>query len=223
MLRDSAAARYAFAPLEAEALSAARGAADEARAAADAARAEGYAAGADDGAATARAAAEAEIETLRAEIARLAEVAQQAEAAAAEARAHAAEAAARLNTAWNDGIRALEPAMAALAVAVAEGVLEAPLSDAQQEAAHAALAEAVDAVAGTAPTTIALHPVDLLQLRESGLADALAAAHPTLRWESDPHLAAGDWTVETPEAAVHRLRAPMLTALRERLGLPDAP
>jgi|GEM_PF-4119951 len=224
VLRDRVAARYAFAPLVADAPSADDpGAVDEARAAVEAARAEGYAAGADDGAAAARAEADVEIAALRAEADRLAGAVAAAEAAADEARARAAEAAARLEAAWDAGVRALEAPLAALAVAVAEGVLEAPLSDAQQEAAHAALAEAVDAVAGTAPTTIAMHPVDLLRLQEGGLADALGAAHPALRWESDAHLAPGDWTVETPEAAVHRLRAPMLTALRERLGLPDLP
>ena len=86
-----------------------------------------------------------------------------------------------------------------------------------------ALAAAVDAVAGAAPTTVALHPVDLLRLQEGGLTNALGAAHPALRWEADAHLAPGDWVVEMPEAAVHRLRTPMLTALRERLGLPVLP
>ena len=129
----------------------------------------------------------------------------------------------RLASLWEEAARALEPALSALAVEAAEAVLAAPLSDAQRAAVDRALAEAVDAVAGAAPVTVGLHPVDLLHVQECGLAEHLSQAHPALRWEPDSALAEGDWTVSTSEAAVHRLSRPMIAALRERLGLPDAP
>lgn len=218
VLRASAAARYAFAPLHTPVSEP-----DPADAVLEAACADAYAAGVDAGAESARADAQEQLEALRADAARLAEALAAAEAAADAARALATEAAARLEAAWNAGVRALEPSLAALALSVAEGVLDAPLSEAQHHAASAALAEAVDAVAATGPATVALHPVDLLRLQEGGLANAMQSAHPSLQWEADTHLAPGDWTVETPEAAVHRLRAPMLDTLRERLGLPLLP
>ena len=212
VLRQSTAPRYAFAPFEA--LEDLR---DETETALVATRAEAFAAGVAHAAADAR----AEADALRAEADRLAERLVEAETALGDLCSLADATADRLAGTFAGAVRALEPTLAAFAVAVAEGVLDAPLTDAQQHAATAALADAVDALAGDTPTTVALHPVDLLRLQENGLADALSATHAALRWEPDTHLAPGDWTVETPDAAVHRLRAPMLGALRSRLGLPD--
>lgn len=165
-----------------------------------------------------RAGRDDEVAALRADVERL-----EAEAAArAEADAATGRAAERLAGLWEGGIRGLEPALAALAIETAEALLSAPLSGAQRAAADQALAEAVDAVAGAAPLSVRLHPVDLLHLQESGLADALSRSHGGLRWEPDNTLAEGDWTATTPEAAVHRLTRPMLGALRERLGVGGA-
>lgn len=162
------------------------------------------------------AALEAEAERLAAALAE----ADEAEAARADGLRESAE---RLQALWAEGVRALEPALAALAIETAEAVLEAPLSDAQRAAAQGALSGAIDGVAGEPPVTVSLHPIDLLGLQESGLAGALDETHPGLRWEADAGLAEGDWAVSTADAAVRRVRAAMLAALRERLGLPAAP
>ncbi len=140
----------------------------------------------------------------------------------AEAQAEAVrQSAERLAELWARGVRELEPVLAALAVETAEAVLEAPLSEAQRSAAERALSTAIDAVAGGPPATVSLHPIDLLRVQESGLAGALDETHAGLRWEADSELAEGDWAVSTDEAAVRRVRAAMIAALRERLGLPE--
>ena len=155
----------------------------------------------------------AEVEALRAEL----------DAAADAEAAHQAmcrETADKLSDAWAEGVRSLEPSLAALAIETAEAILEAPLSDSQRGAAERALSEAIDTVAGGPPVTIALHPIDLLRFQETGLAGALDETHPGLRWEADSGLAEGDWFVSTADAAVRRVRLAMVAALRERLGLP---
>ena len=160
---------------------------------------------------------------LEAEAARLAAALDQAErdrAAHADALHQSAE---RLAGLWADGVWALEPALAALAVETAEAVLEAPLSGDQRAAAARALSGAIDHVAGGPPVTVSLHPVDLLAVQESGLAGALDETHPGLRWEADAGLAEGDWAVSTADAAIRRVRTAMVAALRERLGLPASP
>ena len=160
------------------------------------------------------------VAALEAEAARLADALAHAERAQADHAGATTGAADRLAALWAEGVRALEPALAALAVETAEAVLEAPLSADQRVAAERALSSAVDAVAGGPPVTVSLHPIDLLGLQESGLAGALDATHPGLRWEADAALAEGDWSVSTADAAVRRVRTAMVAALRERLGLP---
>ena len=120
---------------------------------------------------------------------------------------------------WRTAIRQLEPTLAEIAVDIAEAILEAPLADAQRAALDRSLAGAVDALAGDAPLSVTVHPVTLLHLQETGLAESLIGAHPRLRWEPDNTIAEDDWAASTPEAAVRRIRAAMLTDLRERLGL----
>jgi hypothetical protein len=184
-----------------------------AAAALDAARAEGAEAG--------RRERDGEVGALRAEVERLTR-AQTDAAQAAEAQATTVDqAAGRLAALWAEAVRALEPDLAALAVDVAEAVVAAPLSDRQRDAAARALADAVDRLAGALPVTVHLHPVALLRLREAGLAEALEHAH-ALRWEPDDRLGPDEWTAETDEGAVRRLRGPVFAALRDRLGL-DAP
>ena len=77
----------------------------------------------------------------------------------------------------------------------------------------------MDALAGDAPLSVIVHPVTLLHLQETGLADSLQGAHPRLRWEPDNTIAEDDWAASTPEAAIRRIRDSMLASLRERLGL----
>lgn len=125
----------------------------------------------------------------------------------------------RLAEQWQDAIHALEPTLAAIALDVAEAVLDAPLADAQRTAADRAIAEAVDTLATDAPLSVAVHPVTLLHLQETGLAESLAGAHPRLRWDPDNTMAEDDWAASTPEAAIRRIRTAMLTGLRDRLGL----
>ena len=128
----------------------------------------------------------------------------------------------RLSAEWAEGIKSLEPALAALALDAAQAVLDAPLSDVQRSAAERALSAAIDTIAGGPPVTVTLHPIDLLRFQESGLAGALDATHPGMRWEADAGLAEGDWSVSTSDAAVRRVRTAMVAALRERLGLAAA-
>ncbi|WP_412069072.1 hypothetical protein [Rubrivirga sp. IMCC43871] len=163
--------------------------------------------------------AEAQVEALQAEVDRLAAALDDARAAAAKRAAFAETAAAALRTRWDEAVRGLEAPLIELAVEVAEAVLDAPLGPAQRAAAEAALSSAVDAVSGTAPVTVALHPVDLLHVQETGLAASIEATHPGLRWEADPALAEGDWGVSTSTAAIQRIRTDMMTALRSRLSV----
>ena len=129
---------------------------------------------------------------------------------------HTAE---RLSEQWTGAIRAIEPTLAAMAIDVAEAVLEAPLADRQRDATDRAIADAVDTLAGDAPLSVIVHPVTLLHLQETGLAESLSGAHPRLRWEPDNTIAEDDWAASTPEAAIRRIRVAMIADLRERLGL----
>ena len=236
VLRGAEAPRYDFAPLRTASEQATRPAGGmshrEAIETASAAptvdvTAEAFEAGYTTGRAEATASAEAEIADLRSALERL-EAERDAERTAADDAARAAadqarETAERLAALWAEAVRAFEPTMAGLAVAAAEGVLRAPLSDAQRQAADHAITDAIESVAATGPAAVRLHPVDLLHLQEAGLAAALTTTHAGLVFEADPDLAAGDWTVTTPESAVHRLHDQMLGRLRERLGLPELP
>ena len=125
----------------------------------------------------------------------------------------------RLREQWTSALRGMEPTLAAIAIDVAEAVLDAPLADRQRDATDRAIADAVDALAGDAPLSVVVHPVTLLHLQETGLAESLQGAHPRLRWEPDNTIAEDDWAASTPEAAIRRIRDSMLASLRERLGL----
>lgn len=176
---------------------------------------EAYAAGLGDG----RAERRDEVEALQAEVAQLTAAVAAAEASAEALAAETAQTAAHLASVWAQAVRHAEPDLCALALEAAQAVLDAPLSPEQRAALDHAIAEAVDALATDGPLVVAVHPVDLLHLQESGLVTALTGAHPALRWEPDEALAQGDWTVTTDEAAVRRVRDAMLASLRARLGL----
>ena len=172
--------------------------------------------GVEAGRAEAEAAFQEQIEAFRAEAAER-EAAH--EAALAEHARRTREAAERLSAEWARAVQDLQPRLVDFALGVAEGVLGAPPTEAARQAAVQALAEAVDGLAEGNPTTIRLHPVDLLQHQESGFAETLEGAHPLLRWEPDSTLAPGDWVVSTSEAAVRRITSEALASLRDRLGL----
>lgn len=222
VVRGVVATPFAFAPLpvaEPEPPEAASGfvawespGADEQQAAEDAAYERGVAAGR----AEAEAAFQQEIEALRSEHA---EAQAAHEAALAERARQTREAAERLSQAWVEAVTDLQPRLVDFALGVVEGMLGAPPNEAVRQAGLQALAEAVDALADGNPTTVSLHPVDLLQHQESGFAETLTGAHPLLRWEPDSALAPGDWVVSTPEAAVRRITSEALASLRDRLGL----
>ena len=176
----------------------------------------------EDGVRAGRAERDGEVAALQAEVARLGAALKAAEAEVASGEALRTETADRLAALWAEAARQMEPALAALAIETAEALLRAPLSPDQRAAADRAIADAVDALSTNGPLIVSLHPVDLLHLQESGLADALATAHPTLRWEPDDARAEGDWTASTSEAAIRRIRTDLIGGLRERLGLPAA-
>ena len=175
----------------------------------------------DDGLADGRQERALEVAGLEAEVERLTAAQAGAEDAERQHRAVVEGAVETLSALWSNAVRALEADLASLAIAAAEGVLEASLTDAQRTAASSGLAQAIDALSGGPAISISIHPVDYLHLRESGLADALSSAHAGLHWESDVTLDEGDWRASTSDGAVHRVRSEMLSALRERLGLTD--
>ncbi|MGB3543586.1 hypothetical protein [Rubrivirga sp.] len=160
-----------------------------------------------------------EISNLEAEVERLTGKVAQAEDADRQHQEIVTGAVERLSALWADAVRALEADLAALAIDVAEGVLDAPLTDAQRAASSSVLAQAVDTLSSGPAIDISTHPVDHLHLRESGLTDALSAAHTDLHWDTNAALNEGDWRVSTSEGAVHRVRAEMFESLRDRLGL----
>lgn len=168
----------------------------------------------DDGVAAGHAAREDEVAALQAQVADL-----ESTLAETQARALSVEAATdTLRGLWASAVKSLEGDLASLALDAAEAILAAPLTDAQRAASESALSHAVDALSDGAPITVSLHPVDLLHLREVGLADALEGAH-EIRWDADEALAEGDWRASSTDGAVHRIRTEMLAALRDRLGL----
>lgn len=169
-----------------------------------------------DGRAEAEAEAWDQIEALRTEMAESKAAHAEAEA---EASRRAQETARDLSERWTKAVRDLEPSLVDFALHVATEMLGAAPSEAAQQAGAQAIAEAIDGLADGNPTTITLHPVDLLKHQESGFADTLSGAHPLLRWEPDSSVAPGDWVVSTPEAAVRRIISEALMALRDRLGL----
>lgn len=172
-----------------------------------------------DPAAVRQATHDAEVAALRAEVDRLtADLGHAAEALAETVRA-AERTAETLGDVWREALRQLEPGVVSLAVEAAEAVLDAPLSPAQRAAVDQALAESVDGLANGGPVSVALSPVDLLHIQESGLARSLEGSHAGLAWEPDAEMAPGDWSVATPEAVVRRVRTDMLASLRARLGL----
>lgn len=173
----------------------------------------------DEGRRAGHAERDAEVEALQAEVARLEAALADAEAAAGAHAATVDDAAERLGGLWDEAVRALQPTLATLAIETAEAVLASPLSAPQRAATEAAVAEAIDALAGEGPVVVTLHPVDLLRIEEAGLAASLVGAHPGLRWEPDASLAEGDWAAATSVATVRRIRDEMLAGLRDRLGL----
>lgn len=137
-----------------------------------------------------------------------------------EQRRAVVEDAGRLAATWRDFLGECEPLLAILAFEVAEALLDAPLPSNLKGLSTRALTEALEDLAGETPIRIALHPVDFLQLQESGLAEGLADVHQGLVWEPDPDLQQGDWVAQSPVAAVRRLRDELAGTLKNRLASP---
>ncbi len=167
-------------------------------AAVEAARAEGFASGVQE--TTVR--YEAEIETLKCE---------------------SAETALGLEAAFRAEIAALEPLLVELTFEIAETLLDGPVPEGTRAIAGRTLSEAVDAMAGSSPIDVSLHPVDFLRLQESGLVDQLTALHSGLRWEPSAERLAGEWVVHSPTAVIRRLQHELLATLRKRVGLSALP
>ncbi|GIV59770.1 MAG: hypothetical protein KatS3mg043_0859 [Rhodothermaceae bacterium] len=128
---------------------------------------------------------------------------------------------ARLKACWQSFLEKVEPLLGHLAFTIAQTILDAPLPTELKDAGTRSLSAAIDRLAGEAPLAVRLHPVDLLRLRESGLLDEVAAAHPGLTWDSDESLQEGDWIVESPAAMIRHVKAELLETLRRRMGLDD--
>lgn len=132
---------------------------------------------------------------------------------------------AQLETRWEAWLEELEPHFVEMSLEIAELLLDAPLPESVQGASARAIAEAIESLAGTTPLQVDLHPVDYQRLDESGLIEQLDANHgDQLRWNPDPELAEGDWSVESTTAVVRHVRAELLATLRDRLNtLPTPP
>ena len=125
----------------------------------------------------------------------------------------------RLQEAWAAFLKKSEPLMASLAFDVARQLLDAPLPQDVRAVSAQALAQALEHFGKESPIDITIHPDDFARLQAYGLVDDIEAAHASIRWTSDESLAMGDWIVQSPEAAIRRLKEEMLTHLKSRLGL----
>ncbi|NBB85048.1 MAG: hypothetical protein GVY12_02335 [Bacteroidetes bacterium] len=132
---------------------------------------------------------------------------------------HLTDTAERLTARWDDFLDDCEPLLATLAFDVAEAVLDGPLPDTLKGTTRRALTEALDALAGTPPLRISLHPVDYLRLQEDGTTDLLSGTHDDLRWNPDPAFREGDWEVQAADASIRHVREEMIQTLQRRLGL----
>ncbi len=133
-------------------------------------------------------------------------------------REHVAQQMEQMQAAWHAHLAATEQQMADLAFGVAESVLAAPLPDNIRRVSMRALHEAVESLGG-AGLRVAAHPVDVLRLQETGADEEMRRIAPDLRFDPDPTLHEGDWTVASDAATVRNVRAELLDALRRRLGL----
>lgn len=130
----------------------------------------------------------------------------------------------QLSALWSDFIEQSQPYLLQLMIDVAEALLDAPLPESVQGASARAIAEAVEELAGDPPLAIKLHPVDYQRLQETGMIGQLNANHEQLRWNPDPALDEGDWSVESPVSMMRHFKDELIRTLRTRVGsLQDAP
>ena len=127
-----------------------------------------------------------------------------------------AEHARQLQSAWRDVLKRSEGLLADVAFEVAETLLGAPLPPSLRGLTTAALAEAIEELAGEPPLRIALHPVDFLQMQESGLVERFEEVHSGLVWEPDPDMRQGDWVMQSPVAAIRRFQDELIGEMRRR-------
>lgn len=123
----------------------------------------------------------------------------------------------RLHAQFDDYLKKLEPMLADLAFEVARQLLAAPLPEDVQRVSAQALTHALDTFRDAAAIDIVLHPGDLDRLEAAGLTDDIGALYTGLRWKTDETLDPGDWIVQSPEAAVRRLKQELLANLKSRV------
>ena len=126
---------------------------------------------------------------------------------------------ARLQAAWKDFMKKSEPLLASLAFEVVKQLLDAPLPQDVRAVSGKVLAQALEHFGEDTPIEITLHPDDLSRLQAYGLTDDLEAMHSGVRWDPNPDIPMGDWIVQSPDAAIRRLKDEMLSQLKSRLGL----
>ena len=130
----------------------------------------------------------------------------------------------RLAELWNEYIEQSQPYLLQLMIDVAEALLDAPLPDSVRGASARAIAEAIEELAGDPPLSIRLHPVDYQRMQETGMLEQLNANHERLRWNTDPELEEGDWSVESPVSMIRHFKDELIRTLRTRVGsLQDTP
>lgn len=127
-----------------------------------------------------------------------------------------------MREAMSKHLGSLERTSVEIAVDISSAILDAPLTEQARMASERALAHAVEALAGDGSLEVILHPVDLLQVQESGLQAQLGSMFPELRWTPDESMSAGDWSARSPKAVVRRVRQEMLNLVAEQLGVSEA-
>ncbi len=126
---------------------------------------------------------------------------------------------AHLQDAWQTFLKKSEPLMASLAFDIVRQLLNAPLPQDVRAVSAEALSQALDEFGKDIPIDVTLNPDDHARLQAYGLIDDLEAAHSSIRWTPDASIAVGDWIIQSPEAALRRLKEEMLNHLQSRLGL----
>lgn len=126
---------------------------------------------------------------------------------------------ARLRDAWSDFLKQSEPLIANLAFEVVNQLLDAPLPKDVRAVSTQALAQAIEQFGEDTPIVVTLHPDDLSRIRSYGLVNDFEEMRAQIRWAPDPDMAIGDWIVQSPDAAIRRLKEEMLGQLKSRLGL----
>jgi flagellar assembly protein FliH len=132
------------------------------------------------------------------------------------------QALAKLQGTWEGFIQRSEALLLEIALEIAEFLVDAPLPVRFTHATEQALVEALENLSHDVPISLALNPVDLLNLQESGMLEHIKDQFPSIRMDPQPTLKEGNWIVQTPRQAIRRVSDELLTNLRDRFGLLDS-